>query len=233
MRTENHVSKFGLVMSIFAIAALAVPLVAAAQTGVLFVKNNKVGIGVSTPTQSLHVRQSDGTASVLVEETNGTTADRTMFELKNNGRPKFLLDDGTSRWQMLSGSTFFFSKQGSGGTEFFVEEDGDMGIRGTLTVCASGTSPTCTPETSVPDYVFEPDYELMPLDELRTFIEQEGHLPKVPTVEDVKASGLNMTKMQFTLLEKVEELTLYTLAQQEQIDRLLAANEALRQRGGS
>ena len=63
----------------------------------------------------------------------------------------------------------------------------------------------------VPDYVFEPDYALRPLAEVATFIEQNKHLPDVPSAADVAAEGLDITEMQFALLKKVEELTLYTL----------------------
>ena len=70
---------------------------------------------------------------------------------------------------------------------------------------------------NVPDYVFEPHYELMPLDELRDFISREKHLPNVPSANDVKKDGLNLSQVQMRLLEKVEELTLYTLKQDEQI----------------
>ena len=65
---------------------------------------------------------------------------------------------------------------------------------------------------NAPDYVFEPEYDLMPLDELQAFIAQEKHLPNVPSAREVKEQGLNLSQFQMRLLEKVEELTLYTLA---------------------
>ncbi len=70
---------------------------------------------------------------------------------------------------------------------------------------------------NVPDYVFEPDYRLMPLDELKRFVAREKHLPNVPRALDVKEQGLNLSQFQMRLLEKVEELTLYTLGQHEQL----------------
>ena len=71
---------------------------------------------------------------------------------------------------------------------------------------------------NVPDYVFENDYPLMSLDELRTCIGQKKHLPNVPSVEDIKKAGLNISDFQMRLLEKIEELTLYTLEQEEKLD---------------
>lgn len=80
---------------------------------------------------------------------------------------------------------------------------------------------------NVPDYVFEPDYRLMPLDELRDFVEREKHLPNVPSAETVKQEGLNLSQVQMRLLEKLEELTLYTLKQDEQVKTLQSENAKL------
>jgi hypothetical protein len=71
---------------------------------------------------------------------------------------------------------------------------------------------------NVPDYVFEEDYHLMPLDELAAYIAREKHLPNVPSQDEIHRDGLNLSQFHMRLLEKVEELTLYTLAQQEQLD---------------
>ena len=83
---------------------------------------------------------------------------------------------------------------------------------------------------NAPDYVFEPDYKLMPLEELRKFVTQEKHLPNVPNAREVKEQGLNLSQFQMRLLEKVEELTLYTLSQQEQIGSLHKENAQLKER---
>lgn len=64
---------------------------------------------------------------------------------------------------------------------------------------------------NVPDYVFADDYALRSLAEVRAFIDENRHLPDVPSEADIKANGVDMTAMQMTLLKKVEELTLYTL----------------------
>jgi len=83
---------------------------------------------------------------------------------------------------------------------------------------------------NAPDYVFDPSYKLMPLQELREFVTQEKHLPNVPTAREVKEGGLNLSQFQMRLLEKVEELTLYTLTQQEELLRLQEQNAHLQQR---
>ncbi len=72
-------------------------------------------------------------------------------------------------------------------------------------------------ETEVPDYVFEAGYRLMPIDELQTFIAKEKHLPNVPASAEIKKDGLNLSEFQMKLLEKIEELTLYTVQQAKMI----------------
>ncbi len=69
----------------------------------------------------------------------------------------------------------------------------------------------------------------MPLDELATYLAREKHLPGVPSQDEIHRDGLNLSQFHMRLLEKVEELTLYTLAQQEQIDALEARLAALEQ----
>lgn len=71
-----------------------------------------------------------------------------------------------------------------------------------------------------PDYVFEGDYDLMPLAELESYINRHGHLPGIPTAGEAEADGVGLAEMNRKLLEKVEELTLYILEQQRQINQL-------------
>jgi hypothetical protein len=73
---------------------------------------------------------------------------------------------------------------------------------------------------SWPDYVFSDKYPLRKLEELRTFIESNKHLPGVPSEAQIEKEGINMTGITKALLEKVEELTLYVLQLQAQIDEL-------------
>jgi len=78
---------------------------------------------------------------------------------------------------------------------------------------------------NVPDYVFEPDYNLMPLPVLGTYVKTEKHLPDIPSARTIKEKGVNLAETQMQLLRKVEELTLYILEQQKTIEGL---NERLR-----
>ena len=75
------------------------------------------------------------------------------------------------------------------------------------------------PEIDIPDYVFEPTYKLMRIEELEKFIRKEKHLPNIPQATEIKEKGLNLSEFQMKLLEKIEELTLYTVQQAKTINR--------------
>jgi hypothetical protein len=79
-----------------------------------------------------------------------------------------------------------------------------------------------------PDYVFEEDYELPSIEEFEQSIKELGHLPGVPSAEVVEAEGFHVGEMQATILEKVEELSLYVIELNREIEELKAENEALR-----
>ena len=83
---------------------------------------------------------------------------------------------------------------------------------------------------NVPDYVFDPGYPLMPIETLRDFVARERHLPNVPSAEEIRENGLNLSQFQTRLLEKIEELTLYTMAQHEEISALKDENAKLEAR---
>jgi hypothetical protein len=75
-------------------------------------------------------------------------------------------------------------------------------------------------DTNWPDYVFHSNYRLRPLSEVEAYIQQNHHLPEVPSEEDVRKEGLDLGNNQATLLKKVEELTLYLIDQNKKIEVL-------------
>lgn len=75
------------------------------------------------------------------------------------------------------------------------------------------------------DHVFNEDYDLMPLTEVEEFIQENKHLPTIPSQEDVNREGVNLVEMDGLLLKKVEELTLYVIELQKQIEILKANQE--------
>jgi len=73
---------------------------------------------------------------------------------------------------------------------------------------------------SWPDYVFDEEYDLMSLEELESSISENNHLPGIPPAAEVEENGFNVADMQRRVLEKVEELTLYTIEQGKLIQEL-------------
>ncbi len=71
-----------------------------------------------------------------------------------------------------------------------------------------------------PDYVFDETYDLKNLAEVEQFINENKHLPDVPSSADVQENGINVGEMNAQLLKKIEELTLYLIDQQKEIDEL-------------
>jgi hypothetical protein len=74
-----------------------------------------------------------------------------------------------------------------------------------------------------PDFVFKKNYGLMNLDDLENYITKNNHLPNVPSATEVKEKGIDVGEMNKILLQKIEELTLYVIDQQKQIDELKKA----------
>ncbi|HQF55489.1 MAG TPA: hypothetical protein PK208_10260 [Fibrobacteria bacterium] len=77
--------------------------------------------------------------------------------------------------------------------------------------------------SSVADYVFDPSYQIMSLQEVESFANANRHLPEVPSATDIERNGMDIAKMNLILLKKIEELTLHAIAQQKEIDALKAS----------
>lgn len=70
------------------------------------------------------------------------------------------------------------------------------------------------------DFVFEPDYQLRSIGEVSMYIKENGHLPDMPSESEVIAGGQDLSDIQALQQQKIEELTLYIIQLQEQIDAL-------------
>jgi hypothetical protein len=108
---------------------------------------------------------------------------------------------GTANLEMIFGSN---GRVGIGTTtpDAKLTVAGDISSREVRVTVNAGTGP---------DYVFEKDYDLLPLSELEAYITQNKHLPEVPSAKQMEAEGLNLKEMNLVLLKKVEELTLYLI----------------------
>ena len=116
----------------------------------------------------------------------------------------------------------------------FLADDGKVGI-GTQfphaelsvngTVLAKAVRVT-TNATYWPDYVFGSDYKLMTLSELESYVNENRHLPGIPSASEVEEKGsVDLGEMNTLLLQKVEELTRYIINLQKQIDELKEGKE--------
>lgn len=210
-----------------------------AGTNLLYLASDEqIGVNTQSPDAGLHVAN----GSMLVESGDTNTAAAEMFEVRggnalldggnllvnnggniqvnNNAPVNVTLDhtgDSSAAFRIQVFNEARFSFVGSGAIELKLTESGDLTASGSMyanSFVAAGTT------LNVPDYVFADDYDLMPLSEVAAFIDANSHLPKIPSAAEINAGGLDLTSMQLSLLEKVEELTLYTLAQQEQIAAL-------------
>jgi len=167
------------------------------SSNVLNIAGSSVGIGTTSPAAQLHVKASAGGATprMLFENPDAIAGNQKWF---------FDIKDGSG--------DFRISRLGSGVQEMNLTPSGNVTIPGNY--ISGGTT------LNVPDYVFEPGYPLLPLDELSDFIEREKHLPNLPSAEEIHKNGINLTAFQMKLLEKVEELTLYMVAQEQTIREL-------------
>jgi hypothetical protein len=77
------------------------------------------------------------------------------------------------------------------------------------------------------DFVFEPDYKLRSLSELEKFIKANKHLPEIPSAKEVMKDGQEVGEIQSKLLQKIEELTLYTIELNKQVKALEDKNKKL------
>jgi hypothetical protein len=80
------------------------------------------------------------------------------------------------------------------------------------------------------DYVFDEDYELAKLDDVKLYISENGHLPNVPSKNEVVTNGIDVAQMDAILLRKIEELTLYMIKLSEENEILKNEVNILKQR---
>lgn len=130
--------------------------------------------------------------------------------------------NGDATGKMILGTRRLFNKKGTGqewfyGDDIVIDGLGNIGL-GTLTpkeklsVNGKIRAQEIKVETANwPDYVFAKDYKLESLEETERHIKEKGHLPEIPSAEEVKTNGVDLGEMNAKLLKKIEELTLYLI----------------------
>ena len=182
----------------------------------------KIGIGnVTNPLAKLHMlSDSNEDAGLILETSNksGKSAflqfydDKHKIEVSKNGMRIASPDDA----MMLDASNIRMNgKVGVNIDNRFVGDyDYTLAVKGGIL-----TSEVFVKEVDEwHDYVFSDDYHLMDLADLENYIHSNGHLPDLPSTAEVLEKGYNVVKMEGALLKKIEELTLYTIELQRELE---------------
>ncbi len=111
----------------------------------------------------------------------------------------------------------------NGTHKMFFKPNGNVSIIGKLETKEIKVSTTPTA-----DFVFEETYELPSLDFIEKHIKENKHLPEIASAKEMKANGVNIGNFQIQLLQKIEELTLYTIAQEKKIKELQDQNKRIK-----
>jgi hypothetical protein len=175
----------------------------ASSNSLLIDTDDDVGIGAGTsPSASLHVKRSDGSARIFVEEANATTSNRTLLEMSNKGSARIKLTNTAFSTSWVFGTPsddFEISRDGSGASEFKLDQDGNLEITGSLTT--GGT--TCGGGGC--DQVFRNEIET--IEEHAALMWGNSYLPAVgPTVEN---APFNVTHKTTAMLNELEKAHIY------------------------
>ncbi|WPU96888.1 hypothetical protein SNE25_15310 [Mucilaginibacter sabulilitoris] len=200
-----------------------------------------VGIGTLTPVTLLSVAVSSPKTTVAgnvasflsTNEASGPFGLRTMIYGAASIADRYVTLQTTDYALTDGGSLVLQPSVGNVG----VGTADTKGYKFAVNGSAIATSMTVKLYANWPDYVFKKDYQLPSLSEVKTYIDQNQHLPDMPSERELAKDGLNLGEMNKLLVKKVEELTLYLIEkenkdkqQQEQIDQLIKQVKSLRKK---
>jgi hypothetical protein len=172
-----------------------------------------VGVGTSAATvkQGVYIKgdasSADAGPALILDNTATATAGRTFI------RGISRTTNGTA---VNTDLTFYNGKIGIGTNT----PDAPLTVNGQI-----HTKEVVVDVNIAPDYVFEQEYDLRSIEEVKLYIDEHKHLPEVPSAKVMEAHGVELGEMNMLLLEKVEELTLYTIQQNEMLKQ---QNEAIK-----
>jgi len=200
--------------------------------------NGNVGIGTTNPSQKLTVI---GNMALYPSGTtpNGSYNGSLMITKPTSSNQFINLVKGTTAWSIgVKGNNYAIgpgnTTDGSFTPSFVITPGGYIGIGTTspdksLTVNGTIHAKEVLVDYAIPfpDYVFDKKYTLRTLYDVDAFIKDRGHLPDIPSAEEVGEKGINLAELQVRLLQKIEELTLYAVDQQKRLDEQQARIDAL------
>lgn len=193
----------------------------------LVVQNNgNVGIGITAPAARLHI--SGGTDASIsgggylitgVLNSENISIDNNEIMARNNGAVSTLFfNHSGGNVAMCSGGGQVTIGTATPASGYLLSVDGKV-IAEEIRVELSG---------NWPDYVFGKNYDLLSIQEVEKTISEKGHLPNMPSAQEVETSGgFHVGQMQTKLLEKVEELTLYIIQLKKENDVLKSRVDAM------
>ncbi|ANH80051.1 hypothetical protein A8C56_02795 [Niabella ginsenosidivorans] len=180
--------------------------------------NGYVGIKTITPQAPLHIAENDASintprAAILLSRywasaTNARAG--AIFEYSDGAKDKLVLAVSGNGGALTTPIDISQAKM-------TIQADGNIGIGTTtpgekLSVNGNIRAKEIKVETANwPDYVFKPDYPLIPLNKVESFIKENGHLPGVLSAKEVAEKGVAVGANQAILLKKIEELTLHMI----------------------
>ena len=110
---------------------------------------------------------------------------------------------------------------------YSLDVKGSIGAK-TITVDSILRAEEIIVETTGADFVFADDYRLRPLSEVEAFITENKHLPEIQSAQEMQEKGVSVSELQTQLLQKIEELTLYLIQQEQTIQELRKEVELLK-----
>ncbi|WP_074408651.1 MULTISPECIES: tail fiber protein [Aquimarina] len=188
--------------------------------------DGKVGIGTTAPSSSVDILKNNATLFVR-DPRDASGADATL-RLQTGGQ--------VQRFKFIWNDRFIIDSGDGTNEQFTIKRNGNIGI-GTAApdskLAVNGkihAKEVKVDLTGWPDYVFENNYNLPSLQEVEHHIVEEGHLPNIPSASDVEKNGIQLGEMNAKLLQKIEELTLYMIAQNKKTEQLQKEIELLKQK---
>ncbi len=192
-------------------------------------QSGNVGIGVNIPVAKFDVASTAYLAGRFKNNNASATADGSVvIDLSNNLNNSWRLAcSGNNNGIGITKDQFYIEKTGTGAIMLFsnlgnvlIGKVTQANTTYKLDVAGKIRANEVVVNTTGADFVFDKNYKLRPLDEVEEYIRSNQHLPEVPSASEMSEQGMQVAELSKTLLQKVEELTLYIIAQQKQIEEL-------------